>query len=211
MLPILLLLAVALWIAWSYLADQRTDRREDARLLEKVEMRRTLLARSPDSASAQEALGDALRDAGLLQEAIEYYEQAQQAEAVHEQARGTGLENKLRLTRLEVAENARPTYGNTLATRQQVCRRCGALNEPSERACVTCGDLLPVDGFFDTLRGDNMRGQIVREMTETVTMILVVLLALLITSWMPLEVKGVLGISATGVLLWRMLRRIGQG
>ena len=217
MLAIILLLGVALWIAWPYLADRRTDRREDARLMEKVEMRRSALARAPESASAQEALGDALRDAGRLDEAIACYQKAQEMETRAGQAGdtiaaalgGTGLENKLRVSRLEAAEQAQTVYGNTLATRQQVCRRCGALNEPSERACTTCGDLLPVDSVLDTVRGDAMRGQIVRESIELVTMVFVVLVALLITSILPLEVKGVLGVSATGVLLWRFLRRIG--
>ena len=212
-----MLVGVVVWVAWDYFADRGVDKREGARRNEKVETRRAILARMPDSAPAQEALGDALREAGQPEEAVACYRKALEIDAQVAQTApgsfgaysGTGLASKLRLTEQEAARGGQAAYGETLATRQQVCRQCGALNPPQERACTNCGFLLPVDGFFDTLRGDAMRGQIVREVAETAAMLLIVLLALWVFSALPLEVKGTLSISAMIVLTWRFLRRIG--
>ena len=58
MISLFLLVLVALWIAWPYLQDRRADKQETGRLGEKVEMRRAMVLRAPESPSAQEALGD---------------------------------------------------------------------------------------------------------------------------------------------------------
>ena len=218
MLSFLLLLGVGLWIAWPLLIERRDRRRDADRFSETIRTPQALLARIPVLPAAHEALGDALRAAGRLAEAVACYETALELEA-QAAARGqpfgaglttgAGLENKLRLARQEAAGGGQPGYGQTLATRQQVCRQCGSLNGPRDRACATCGALLPVDHFFDALRGDRMRRDIFREVADALAKLLVVLLALYIASWMSLEVKGVLLIATVAVLAHRFLRRIG--
>lgn len=221
MISLFLLALVALWIAWPYIQDRRADKQEIGRLGEKIEMRRAMVAKMPQSPSAQEALGDALREAGKVHNAIAAYQAALDLEA-KSAARGetngaalggTGLEQKIRLTKLEADQSHGGVagYGTTLETRQQVCRRCGALNAPQDPTCASCGETLLADRFFDTWRRDDHRTKIKREVIESLVMIHVVLLALYFASWLPLEVQGTLGISATGVLLWRLLKRIGDG
>ena len=217
-LSLLLLFGVGLWIAWPFVTDRLETRRDAGRLGEKIATRRALLARMPDSPAAHEALGDVLREAGRPDEAVACYQAALDLEAragdaplAMGRASGAGLENKLRLARQEADRGGAPVYGETLATRQQVCRRCGQLNWPQERACVNCGDLLPVDRLFDTVRRRDMRGDIGRETADFLAKITVVMVALYIASWMPLEVKGVLFISAAAVLSWRFLKSIGPG
>ena len=223
MISLFLLALLALWIAWPYLQDRRADKQETGRLGEKVEVRRSMVARAPESPSAHEALGDVLRESGKVHNAIAAYqaaldlqEKASARGATNGGAAlgGTGLEHKLRLTQQE-ADQAHGVgvagYGTTLATRQQVCRRCGALNHAQALTCVSCGDALLADRFFDTWRRDDHRTKIKREIIEMVVMVHVVLLAIYFASWLPLEVQGTLGISATAVLLWRLLKRIGDG
>ncbi len=222
MISLFLLSLLALWIAWPYFQDRRADKQETGRLGDKVEMRRSMVARAPESPSAHEALGDVLREAGKIHNALAAYQTALDLET-RAAARGetngalalggTGLEQKIRLTKLEADQShgGAAGYGTTLETRQQVCRRCGALNEAQAPACVSCGDALLADRFFDTWRRDDHRTKIKREIIEMVVMVHVVLLAIYFASWLPLEVQGTLGISATAVLLWRLLKRIGDG
>lgn len=215
MFSVLLLFSVAGWVAWTYYADRRETRGDDHRREEIVETRRRVAERLPDSPAAQEALGDALRAAGRPAEAVVCYEQALAREAEIDENgpqradTSVGIENKLRLTRTEVELAGRPAYGETMATRQQVCRTCGALNGPQTPNCAACGAPLPVDSFFDTLRNHQARRDIGGQTAEFVAMMAVVLLALTIASWLPLEVKGVLLMSTTIVLAWRFLKRIG--
>ncbi len=218
MISLFLVAFLALWIAWPYLQERGADRQEDDRLNEKVALRRAVVARTPESPSAHEALGDVLREAGKVHNAIAAYQIALDLEAKAAATNGaalggTGLEHKLRLTQLEADQShgGPAGYGTTLETRQQVCRRCGALNAAQAPACASCGDTLLADRFFDTWRRDDHRTKIKREVIESLVMIHVVLLALYFASWLPLEVQGTLGISATAVLLWRFLKRIGDG
>jgi hypothetical protein len=96
-----------------------------------------------------------------------------------------------------------------MATRQQVCRRCGQLNGPQDRACANCGEQMPVDHFLDTLRRDDVRRDLLRETADFLAKLAVIGIALYVASWMPIEIKGLLFISACAVLSWRFLRRIG--
>ena len=220
MISLFLLAILGLWLAWPYLQDRRTDRREAERLDAKVAQRRALAARMPDSPAAHEALGDALREAGKIHGALDAYKAALESQervtlaggATSATLGGTGLEQKIRLGRLEAEQtHDGARFGTTLQTRQQVCRQCGMLCPPQARACDECGRELLVDGFLDTWHRDDHRKKIVRESIELVAMIHIVFLAVYFASWLPIEVQGCLGVSATGVLLWRFLKRIGDG
>jgi tetratricopeptide (TPR) repeat protein len=219
MLGLLLLFGAAAWIGWGYLTDWRDDQRDRGRTSEKVRTRQMLLARMPDSAGAHEALGDALREAGRIEEAVACYRAALDLEAnapvdargvaVGAGRGGTGLAAKLRLAEGEAGRGGQPAYGQTMATRQQVCRRCGQLNGPQDRACANCGEQMPVDHFLDTLRRDDVRRDLLRETADFLAKLAVIGIALYVASWMPIEIKGLLFISACAVLSWRFLRRIG--
>lgn len=193
MITVLLLLAVAAWLLlrplWSARREQRS---EEAGHAERIATRRAVLERNPDSSSAHELLGDALRSAGRYEEAAACYETA------HGRGGGSeGLESKLRLARMD-AEAPSP------ALRQQVCRRCGNLSEAGERDCTTCGAPLLADRLLDTLGIRGMR----REIVEIVAMFAVVVVALALASWMPREVKAVLLLSAVLVLAFFFLRSL---
>lgn len=87
-----------------------------------------------------------------------------------------------------------------------MCRVCASLGLPEDRDCRNCGAPLPVDGFFDTLRHDGIRQSLVREMVQAGIMLLVIGIALLIASWMPIEIRGAIAIAALIVIPLRLLK-----
>jgi ribosomal protein L40E len=215
-MAIFLFTVVALWFAYDVLSDRFADRRERDRQKEIIDLRRRVLGIAPESPAAFEKLGDALREAGHAAEALACYEEAQEmtarlpAETLTGAGLigGSGLDNKIRLTRFELAHDP-AAHGETIRTRQQVCRRCGNLSSYHARNCETCGEPLPVDSFLDSLRRADIRKPILRETATTVSMFAIVLVAVLFASWMPLEVKGVLLIATAAVLAWKFLRTVG--
>lgn len=221
-LSILLFLIFIGWFTWSLLGDRRERRQMQRRIAQKVALRRRLTEARPDSPAAYESLGDAFRESELPFEAITCYERARALEAERPVEigsggtgwiAGAGLETKLRLARLEAAAQATGTgalaHGQTMGTRQQICRRCGALCPAHDRQCENCGGALLVDTMADAWKENRIRRPILREAVNTFAMLFLMLLALSVASALPLDVKGALGISATIVLAWRFLRAVG--
>jgi tetratricopeptide (TPR) repeat protein len=218
MFALFLLALLGVWMLWDYGRDRLEHRREHQRRTHKATLRREHLARNPDSPAAYEMLGDAMREAGEIEEAVACYEEAREISARTAPGQeagsgwipGGGLENKLRLARFELAERSDPAeYGQTLATRPQICRTCGGLSGPQDHACAHCGTNLPVDGFWDTLRRRGLRQDILRETLDMLAKFAVVVVVVVTGSWMPLEIRGALLISAVIVLPFRLLKRIG--
>jgi hypothetical protein len=210
---IFLLLLVAAWLLWRSVSDYTTAHSEQKRRDHKVALRRQHLNHAAESPSAYEALGDAMRHAGHLEEAIACYEEAKELAARLPSAAqgagevpGAGLDKKLHLTRFELREQVAPSYGNTMRTRQQICRQCGALSLPQETECTTCGCPLPVDSMFDTLRNSRMRNAIAWEAAECIAAIAIVFLALLIASWMDPLMRICLAVAAIFVIPFRLLK-----
>jgi tetratricopeptide (TPR) repeat protein len=209
---------VFLWIAWTYLSDYRVAWREKKWRDEKVAMRRQVLARSPDSPAVLESLGDAMRERGDLSEAISCYEEAlfmagrmsvTGAGGLGDVA-GGGLENKLRLTRMELAQERDPAAFNaTLRTREQVCSRCGALALPFVTQCETCGAPLPVNSMFDTWRNNDMRKSLTFEALHAGASLTIISICLLYASTLEPLMKFTVLFSAVIAIAARLLKRVG--
>ncbi len=216
-MAVFLLVLVFGWIVWSSVSDAHRDRSEARRQAQKIALRRRILENQPESVAAYEQLGDALRAANFPQDAADCFARAIALEAEHPATgsgmfAGSGLDNKLRLTRLEAAQDAgltRATYGQTIRTRQQICRQCGMLGHPTDTECQVCGAPLPVDGFFDTLKNKKMVRSMTRETIEAMTMVFVIGIALSLASWMPMEIRATIAIAALPVIAWRFLKSIG--
>jgi ribosomal protein L40E len=217
MISLLLLALVVYWLVRDYLQDSIAGKQEKDQLARRTNLRRAMLARNPGSPAAHETLGDALRAEGDLPAALAAYEEALSlAKYIPAGAvdggwlSGAGLENKLRLTRSEMAQRQDPEkFGMTMKTRQQVCRVCAALGQPEDRDCRNCGSPLPVDGFFDTLRHEGIRHSLVGEAIQAGVLLTVICIALLIASWMPIEIRGVIAIAALIVIPMRLLKKFG--
>lgn len=214
-MALFLLTVVALWFVYDLAGDRAADRREKKRQAEIIATRRRIVGIAPDSPAAFEKLGDAYRESGHPAEAVAAYEQALEMSAnLPPEARGaghiagSGLENKLRLARFELTHDPE-AHGETMRTRQQICRRCGILNAPAARTCETCGEPLPVDSFWDPMKRSDIRNPILKETGLAALKLGIVFAAVMTASWMPLEVKGVLLLSTVIVLAWKFLRTVG--
>ncbi|MDX1935081.1 MAG: zinc ribbon domain-containing protein [Capsulimonadales bacterium] len=210
----ILLFGVVGWLAWPYIQDLLQQQRTDDRIMEKVMHRRQLVAQAPHSPASHEQLADALREANKLEDAIAEYELALRLEEQYAPAGGWhgggGIEQKLKLTRMELGERQDPDkHGISLRTRQQPCTQCGHLANPGERMCPTCGAPLPVDSFWDTVRDPAMREMIVREASEFAIILAVIGIALWMTGWLTLEIRLVTFFAAFIVLCFRFLKRVG--
>jgi tetratricopeptide (TPR) repeat protein len=212
---ILLLLAVVGWLAWPYIQDRLMYQRQDDRILEKVVNRRHQVTLAPQSPASHEQLGDALREANKLEDALASYERAL---ALEEQQpvngagwlSGGGIEHKIKLTQMELAERQNPDqHGQSLRTRQQACVKCGHLANPGDRMCPTCGAPLPVDTILDTIRDPDMRQMIIREASEFAVILTVIGIALWTTHWLTIQNRMIVLFAAVIVLSFRFLKRVG--
>jgi len=215
-ITLLLLVLIGGWISWIVAQDYGGDREGRARRRHKILEWREAVAQNPTSAAAYEQLGDAFREAEYFPDAIVCYEKAIELESrggLNDGAGwigGAGVEQKLRLARLELSEKERPEeHGRTLRTRQQVCLSCGALAMPGDRNCTTCGAPLAVNTMFDTIRHADIRRALVQESTHFVLGMAIVGVALFVASGMPALLRCTIAFSTAIVLAWRLLKRVG--
>ncbi len=214
-MSVFILLLIAAFITLRFLSDRADRTPQWVRDAEKIEQRRAALARHPDSPASYESLGDALRAGNLYEEAHTAYETARGMMERHEplgggHIGGGGLDNKLRLVALDLAEEKerRGAYSARVNRRETVCRRCGCVNPPDATHCVRCEGGLLADTVRDAWRRDDIRYPILREVREGAVIVAVVLFALYLASWMPLEIRGVLLLATIIVLTVKGLRAI---
>jgi hypothetical protein len=213
---LLLLILIVGWAAWIYAQDNGGDREGQARRRAKVAERQEAVRQNPTSPAAYEQLGDAFREADYLRDAVLCYEKAIELESRGGLSIGSGwiggagVEQKLRLAQLELAQKERPEeHGMTLRTRQQVCHSCGALAMPGDRNCTTCGAPLSVNTMFDTMRHADMRRSLVQESVHFVIGMTIVAVALFVASEMPVLIRFSIAFATVIVLGWRVLKCVG--
>jgi ribosomal protein L40E len=214
-MSVFILLLVVAFIAMRFLSDRADRTPQWVRDAEKIEQRRAALVRAPDSPASHEFLGDALRAGGRYEEARTAYETARRLMEEHEprgagHIGGGGLDNKLRLVTLDIAEEEerRASYRDRVNRREMVCRRCGYVNAPDASHCDRCEGGLLTNTVADAWRRDDIRHPLLREVREGAAILFVVLLAVYLASWMPIEIKGVLLLSTVIVLVVKGLRAI---
>ena len=152
-------------IVKSLLDGPAERRRDEQRLAEIVDFRRRYVGLTVDDPVAHESLGDALRGAGHARAALEAFLEAERlAILAHRGAPdagpldGFGLQSKIRLTRLEIAQSERPgDFGLTMATRDVVCPRCKNLAPPKILDCPTCGHPMPTDTMAEAWNHTSFR------------------------------------------------------
>ena len=124
---------------------------------------------------------------------------------------GYGLDNKIRLVQLEIAQNANPEkYGHSIATREQTCRMCGFLNGPDRTHCANCGIALPVQTFLDTLHSRDMRQEFIRDVTRVGLNLAIVFTCIWFVSWLDPLAKFSIAFAALIVIPMKLLQRLGD-
>lgn len=140
-------------------------RREEQRLREIVDFRRRYVGLTANDPVAHESLGDALRTAGHARAALDAFLEAERLASVAHRGSpevgpldGFGLQSKIRLTRLEIAQTERPeAFGMTMATRDVICPRCKNLAPPKILDCPTCGHPMPTDTMAEAWNHGSFR------------------------------------------------------
>lgn len=204
---ILLLLALigggAAWL-WGRL---EMGKREEAREEETRAGFKRRIAEDERNTGAREALGDSLRRAGRLPEARDVYDEALTVGGEQ------GTIDRTRYKREQVARDIaeRAASNGPFWRRRPVsarefyfCPVCGIPNPPRATHCESCQARLPAESFWEALTDR----EILRSAVEGVGMIAVLGIVFRVFAAMPLEIKGVLIISATAVLSWRVLQAI---
>lgn len=216
MFGLVLLLIGVLLLLWPYISDHRAEQYEDRKRREKVEMRRQYVGQAPDSPAAFEALGDAMRAAGYLEEALASFEIAKEMVSKQGAASGggwipgAGLDNKMHLTRVELMQERNPEqFQATLQTRPPVCGKCGSLGMPFDRDCQSCGAPLPVDGFFDSWHHKGIRKELAKDTAQMLAGLFIIWSAMLFVSFLPPLMRLTVAVSAVIVIPLRLLKKVG--
>ncbi|GAB4467423.1 MAG: hypothetical protein OHK0029_39370 [Armatimonadaceae bacterium] len=124
---------------------------------------------------------------------------------------GTGLETKLRLTRLELEQMQDPEqFGQTLRTRQPVCRICGNLAGSNDRDCPFCGAPLPVNTLLETMQHQVIRHEILRGGMWVGIHLGIVGICIWLVGWLPPLAKISVIIASVIVIPLRLLQKIGD-
>ncbi len=204
MIPLLVWVA---WLAHDVWETSAEPRREKQRLAEIVALRQHYVGRGADDASGYELLGDALRVAGHTQEAQDAFEKA-----LALGSGSSGLDVKLRLTRLELAQSANPSgFGLTLTTREIVCPRCGRLSPSKATECVHCNASLPLDTLRDVWNHGPLRALVLSDARAAMLQALVICIAIGCALAMPdPAMTAAVILAAVGVALFLFLRRLGN-
>lgn len=210
MITFALLLLVLAWWLIELLQHHNEHAREEKRRQEILKLRQRYVGARPQDPAAQTMLGDALRQAGYPEAAIEAYSEAEKLYGGA--AAGADLAQKKRLTALDIEVKTRPEkFGHTLQTRESVCRRCGALNLPNLKECAHCGAALLVEGFWETAApGGKMRGDLLKEVWPIVGKTALVMVATAAATFLPWEIRGAVLIATIIVVPLMWLRSVGN-
>lgn len=202
-------------VLWAVIKDRvDTVRERDAehrRRQTLVTLRRQYIDAADDVPDAWDRLGDALRAAEQPDDAIDAWLKAEETAKARGMFVSTDTGRKIRLAQLDIAQRERPgSFGMTLHTRDQVCRTCSRLNPAQAAVCSECGAALQASSLAATTQGAH-RTEIITEMIPRLWIWGVLLLAIGLATFLPLEVRGVLGIATIAVIPFWWLKKFGEG
>ena len=202
-------------VLWAVIKDRvDTVRERDAehrRRQTLVTLRRQYIDASDDVPDGWDRLGDALRAADQPDDAIDAWLKAEETAKARGMFVSTDTARKIRLAQLDIAQRERPgSFGMTLHTRDQICRTCSRLNPAQASVCGECGAALQASSIAATTQGAH-RAEIITEMIPRFWIWGVLLLAIGLATFLPMEVRGVLGIATIAVIPFWWLKNFGEG
>jgi hypothetical protein len=207
-----ILFCIVIWaIAKDRIDTVRERDAEQQRRLTLVALRKQYIEASDDVPDAWDRFGDALRAAEQPDDAIEAWIKAEETAKARGMFVSTDTSRKIRLAQLDIAQRERPgAFGMTVHTREQICRTCGRLNPANATSCTTCDAALMASTMAATTQGTH-RSALISEMLPRLWIWGVLLLAIGLATFLPLEVRGVLGTAALAVLPFWWLKKFGEG
>lgn len=208
----LLLVAVVGAVAQDLVSRRVEVVLEEDRKDEMVERQKAYAEQRPDDPHAWERLGDVLRKGDQPREAIAAWRRSLELLDARQAVADTDIAQKIRLAELEIQAEENPgSLGQTMETREQVCRRCGTLSPPNAATCIACHAPLLVEGMFSAMRHPLLRAEIWQEARPVLIRFAALAMAFLLATWLPLEVRAVLFIATIAVVPFWWLKRFGEG
>jgi ribosomal protein L40E len=207
-----ILFSIVLWaVAKDRIDTVRERDAETKRRLTVVSLRRQYIEASDDVPDAWDRFGDALRAADQPDEAIKAWEKAEETAKSRGMFVSTDTGRKIRLAQLDMAQRDRPgAFGMTIHTRDQICGTCSRLSPAQATVCGECGAALRASSFSATTQGAH-RTEIISEMIPRLWIWGVLLIAICLATFLPLEVRAVLGIATIAVVPFWWLKKFGEG
>ena len=207
-----ILFSIVIWaIAKDRIDTVRERDAETKRRLTIVSLRRQFIEASDDVPDAWDRFGDALRAADQPDEAIKAWQKAEETAKSHGMFVSTDTGSKIRLAQLDMAQRDRPSaFGMTLHTREQICGTCSRLNPAQANVCSECGAALRASSISATTQGAH-RAELMSEMIPRLWIWGVLLLAIGLATFVPLEVRAVLAIAIIAVVPFWWLKKFGEG
>ena len=202
-------------VFWAVSKDRLDSMRENLSERQRrdaiVTLQRQHVGVNEDACEAWDRLGDALRAAGHPADAIVAWNTADEKAANGGVRVSTDTDRKRRLANLDIISIERPgSLRQTLHSREQVCRRCGSLNPPALHACAACKASLPASRWSRVGTGQH-REELLAELLPKACGVAVLIVAIMLATYLPVEVRGVLAISCLLVLPFWWLKHFGEG
>jgi len=207
-----ILFGIVLWAVIKDRVDTVRERNAEQRRRQTlVALRRQYIEAADDVPDAWDRLGDALRAADQPDDAIDAWLKAEETAKARGMFVSTDTSRKIRLAQLDIAQPERPgSFGMTLHTRDQICRTCSRLNPAQAAVCGECGAALQASSIAATTQGAH-RAEIITEMIPRLWIWGALLLAIGLATFLPMEVRGVLGIATIAVIPFWWLKKFGEG
>lgn len=207
-----ILFSIVLWAVIKDRVDTVKERDAERKRRETlVSLRRQYIEAADDVPDAWDRFGDALRAADQPEDAIIAWNKAEETANARGIFVSTDTGRKIRLAQLDIAQRDRPgAFGMTLHTREQICKSCSRLNPAQAATCTECGAALRASSIAAATEGVH-RTELITEIVPRLWIWGVLLLAIGLATFLPLEVRGVLGIATVAVIPFWWLKKFGEG
>lgn len=207
-----ILFSIVLWAVIKDRVDTVKERDAERKRRETlVSLRRQYIEAADDVPDAWDRFGDALRAADQPEDAIVAWNKAEETASARGMFVSTDTGRKIRLAQLDIAQRDRPgAFGMTLHTREQICKSCSRLNPAQAASCTECGAALRASSIVAATEGAH-RTELITEIVPRLWIWGVLLLAIGLATFLPLEVRGVLGIATIAVIPFWWLKKFGEG
>jgi len=207
-----ILFGIVLWAVMKDRVDTVREREAEVkRRMTLVTLRRQYIEASSDVPDAWDRLGDALRAADQPDDAIDAWLKAEETAKANGMFVSTDTGRKIRLAQLDIAQRERPgAFGMTIHTRDQICRTCSRINPAQARVCGECSAALHASTIVAATKGAHQT-EILTELIPKLWIWGVLLLAIGLATFLPMEVRGVLGIATLAVIPFWWLKKFGEG
>ena len=98
---------------------------------------------------------------------------------------------------------------NGPAVHDELCPQCGKVNVAGVRKCIDCGGMMLTDGMSALIKNSD-REELIREGLQAGLLLIAMIIAMAVASWLPTAGKLAVVIVTVAVLAYRVLHAISD-